>query len=86
MAKAGLEKKVIIAHAVLFFFIIGFFLYSNFMERAQQISSEQELDEKDLSSIEHLIGTCPRNRLCTTPSCPMWSDINEDGICDRSVR
>jgi hypothetical protein len=33
--------------------------------------------------ISHLQDTCPRNRACSYPTCSLWSDINNDGICDR---
>jgi uncharacterized membrane protein len=46
----------------------------------QQTTQQDALDAK----AETLSGTCPRNRRCLSPSCGLWSDINKDGVCDRS--
>lgn len=33
-----------------------------------------------------LAGTCPKGKSCTSPGCPLWSDIDNTGICDRGDR
>jgi hypothetical protein len=35
------------------------------------------------SNDQSLAGTCPKGKSCTTPNCPLWSDIDNTGICDR---
>jgi hypothetical protein len=59
-----------------------FFLNNNNKGTTKLIN--QDFNNNELILIEHLEGTCPRNRICSSPSCSLWSDINKDGICDRS--
>lgn len=30
-----------------------------------------------------LAGTCPKGQHCGSPGCPLWSDQNNNGLCDR---
>lgn len=50
-------------------------------EKNQEIvSADVVVEKEDYSS---LAGTCPRDRHCGSPSCPLWTDQNNDGLCDR---
>lgn len=30
-----------------------------------------------------LSGTCPKSHHCGSPSCPLWTDLNSNDLCDR---
>ncbi len=82
------KKKVTILKITLFFLLIlSFILITIIKEKPASLidASYSEPNLQDKSLIERFIGTCPRQRACTAPSCSLWSDINKDGMCDRSV-
>lgn len=41
------------------------------------------LSKEDLTA-NSLTGSCPSGNSCNSPSCGSWSNINKDGLCDRS--
>jgi len=77
------EKIIVLLHAVIFILSVSLvFVNSNISKEDTSIQTK-EIEEK-IISIDHLVGTCPRSRSCTYPTCALWSDINNDGVCDRS--
>ncbi len=38
-------------------------------------------DKKELAA--NLSGSCFKGMCCSSPSCSRWSDIDENGLCDR---
>jgi hypothetical protein len=84
------DIKFIIFQTILFLLvIISLITINSINEKPLTIIDKQlfndELVEKDVS-INHLIGTCPRDRTCTRPTCSLWSDLNDNGICDRGEK
>jgi hypothetical protein len=91
-----LEDKWILLQGIFFILIIIVFVsynsisekksvqISNLLKVESNISEANSIMVSNTSKlINHLSGTCPRNRVCYHPSCALWSDINKDGVCDR---
>ena len=38
------------------------------------------------SRADSLAGSCSKGLSCTSPSCGQWSDLNNDGKCDRGSK
>lgn len=43
-------------------------------------TTEVSVSEEDDNA---LAGTCPKGQHCGSPGCPLWSDQNNNGLCDR---
>lgn len=79
-------EKILIIRAIIFILIISSIIFFNNSNKSSTKIIKIDYNNSSIInsiSIEHLVGTCPRNRECTNPSCSLWSDINKDGMCDR---
>lgn len=83
MVKKNLDKLYSIFHVTIFILLVLLIFYlHNFTTNIDETNK----NTSNQITINHLIGTCPRDRQCTTPSCSLWSDINKDGLCDRAIQ
>jgi hypothetical protein len=83
------NSKIIIFKILFFIFIVISLIFINtFAKDSSKINlplTTKEVSQENIS-IEHLENTCPRGRTCTRPLCSLWSDLNNDGICDRGKK
>jgi hypothetical protein len=77
-------KKITLIYSIIYILIVILIFISNNFFNSNNLTNE-DLELNKSISIEHLVDTCPRNRQCTIPTCSLWSDINNDGLCDRSI-
>jgi hypothetical protein len=90
------NKKLMIIHLVLFFLLFITIIYVKYTQNSQGVylpdsqdgSISDDFVEKVVQTpnndlIKDLVGTCPRDRHCTVPTCSLWSDLDNDNLCDR---
>jgi hypothetical protein len=80
------KKRNMLVQTIIFLVVVGVIIVSNTLSNdATQIIDmpQNNLLTESTPSIDHLMGTCPHNRLCTSPSCSLWLNTNHDGLCDR---
>lgn len=47
------------------------------------ISETTEVGVSEEEDDNALAGTCPKGQHCGSPGCPLWSDQDNNGLCDR---
>lgn len=48
-------------------------------------ASLESSESSDDAAADALKGTCPRGNHCGSPHCPLWSNLNNDDVCDRAA-
>ncbi len=79
-----MNKKIsdVIIVFIFLFIVLLVFTINNFSPYYTKIIHRPSTNDSFVD-ISHLQGSCPRNRICSYPTCSLWSDINNNGICDR---
>ena len=81
-----MNKKLfdVIIVFIFLFLVLLVFVINNFSPFYTKMIHRPSTDS--FVDISHLEGSCPRNRVCSYPTCSLWSDINKDGLCDRAIQ
>jgi hypothetical protein len=81
------NHKVVIIKIIIFLIIITTLIFFNSIrDKPFKLLNPELLDNQEIISIDHLKDTCPRGRSCVQPLCSLWSDLYNDGVCDRSSK
>lgn len=53
--------------------------------KAKKDDLENKISEQLKQKLDYLQGTCPSGLHCGSPTCGLWSDFDNNDLCDRGV-